>query len=313
MDRVLQVASISDSLNNALKDQFNTVRLWEQEDPEAFINENADAFDVLVTNASTGADASLQARFPNLKLIVTRSVGYDQIDVAAAHSKSIEVCNTPGVLNACVADCAMALMLDVVRQVSLADRYVREGRWLQAAYPLTTRVTGKKLGILGLGQIGSEIAKRAAGFDMEIGYHNRREKPGLDARYFSDAVELAAWSDVLMVVVSSSPQESPLITAEVLDALGESGYLVNVARGFVVDEPVLVDYLSRGKIAGAGLDVFAAEPNVPDALLSLDNVVLSPHTASGTHETREAMSQLVLDNIAAYLEGRPLITPIESL
>jgi hydroxypyruvate reductase len=310
MSRVLQIASVSQSLDDDLQSQFNTVRLWEQASPEAFLQQSADQFDVIVTNASTGASAELQAKFPNLKLIVTRSVGYDQIDVSAAQSRGIYVCNTPEVLNACVADCAVALMLDTVRQITAADRFVRKGKWLESAYPLTMRVSGKRLGILGLGQIGQEIAKRAAGFDMEIGYHNRNRKDGVAAEYFQSPVELAKWSDILMVVVSASPSAPALINAEVLDALGQQGYLVNVARGFVVDEPVLVEYLASGRIAGAGLDVYAKEPHVPQALIDLDNVVLSPHMASGTVETREAMCQLVLENVAAYLSGKPLLTPV---
>jgi lactate dehydrogenase-like 2-hydroxyacid dehydrogenase len=310
MDRILQLASISSSLDAQLKARFDVIPLWEQGDPDGYLQAHADQFEVLVTNASAGANAQLQSKFPNLKLIVTRSVGYDQIDVDFARSKGIAVCNTPKVLNACVADCAMALMLDVVRQVSKADRFVRQGAWVRGAFPLTTSVSGKRLGILGLGQIGLEIKKRAEGFDLEIGYHNRHQREGEAAKYFNDPVALAEWADFLMVVVATSPSEPPLINQAALNALGKDGYLINVARGFIVDEPLLVRYLKEGRIAGAGLDVFAHEPNVPTELFELDTVVLSPHVASGTHETRAKMGQLVLDNIAAYLEGKPLITPI---
>jgi hydroxypyruvate reductase len=207
---------------------------------------------------------------------------------------------TPEVLNDCVADTAMLLLLDVARSGTAADRFVRRGEWLKGQFPLQVRFSGKKLGILGLGRIGRAIARRAAGFDMEIRYHNRRTLADAPYQYAATLRERAQWADFLVVASAGGKESRGLVSAEILDALGPEGFLVNIARGSVVDEPALVEALAARRIAGAGLDVYVDEPNVPAALMGLDNVVLLPHVASATRETRQAMADLVLENLVSF-------------
>jgi lactate dehydrogenase-like 2-hydroxyacid dehydrogenase len=210
------------------------------------------------------------------------------------------------VLNDCVADLAMGLLLDGARRIAAADRFVRQGDWLQGRYPLTTRVSSKRLGIVGLGRIGQAVARRAIGFDMEIAYTNRRPAQGVAWRHEPSLLALAEWADFLVLTVAGGPATQHLVNAEVLRALGPKGLLVNVARGSVVDEAALVACLRSGELGGAALDVFQDEPRGPEALLALEQVVLAPHMASGTHDTREAMAALTLDNLRAGLMGEPL-------
>ena len=230
--------------------------------------------------------------------------------MAAAARRGIPVGYTPDVLNDCVADLAMGLMLDVARGISAADRYVRQGGWLKARYPLGHRVSGRRLGIVGLGRIGRTIARRAGGFDMDIRYHSRKPVAGVAFAHEPSLVSLAQWCDFLVVIVSGGPATRHLVSAEVIEALGPGGYLVNVSRGSVVDEAALVDALVNRRIAGAGLDVFEDEPRVPQALMALDNVVLLPHLASGTNETRQAMADLVLANLHSWFDHGRLVTPV---
>ncbi len=229
--------------------------------------------------------------------------------VDAAKARGIAVAGSFGTLDDCVADLAMGLAIDVMRQVSAADRYVRAGHWEQARYPLSVRVSGKRLGLVGFGNIGQVIARRAGGFDMDIRYHSRHPVPASALVHEPDLHALARWSDVLVVAVSGGAGTRHLISADVLDALGPQGFLVNIARGSVIDEAALVAALSTQRIAGAGLDVFADEPHVPAALLTLDNVVLAPHMGSGTHETRKAMEDLLMANLQHYFEAGTVLTP----
>jgi lactate dehydrogenase-like 2-hydroxyacid dehydrogenase len=247
---------------------------------------------------------------PKLEIISCFGVGYDGIDVAAATARKIAVTNTPDVLNDCVADTAIALTLNIMRRYVHADRFVRAGEWLKGAQPLMTSVHHKKMGIVGLGRIGKTIAKRALGFDMEIGYFGRNRQPESPFRYFAALADLASWCDVLVVITPGGAETRNLVDARILDALGPKGFLVNVARGSVVDEPALIAALKAGRIAGAALDVFADEPRVPAELLALDNVVVAPHVASATVETRKAMGDLVVDNLICQLEGKPLLTRV---
>jgi lactate dehydrogenase-like 2-hydroxyacid dehydrogenase len=227
-------------------------------------------------------------------------VGYDTFDLAHARARGVQIGYTPEVLNDCVADTAFGLLIDTARQLSASERFVRAGRWPQGQFPLATRVSGKRLGIVGLGRIGRVIARRASGFDMEIRYHNRRPVSDVPYAYEPTLLGLAQWCDFLMVISAGGEGTRHLISAEVLQALGPQGHLVNVSRGSVVDEQALVAALQSKTIAGAGLDVYQDEPNVPEALLQLDNVVLLPHVASATHETRQAMSDRVLDNLRGF-------------
>jgi hydroxypyruvate reductase len=240
-------------------------------------------------------------------------VGYDGVDIAAARERGIAVTHTPGVLSEDVADLALALMLAVARGLPSADQHVRTGKWPQGGLPLGRKVSGARLGIVGLGRIGQAIAQRAKAFGMHIAYTTRTEKPGTGFTYFPSAQALAAEVDFLVVITPGGADTRHLINADVLKALGPEGYLINVARGSVVDEDALVAALTAGTIAGAGLDVFANEPKVPEALWVLPNVVLTPHIASATVQTRQAMAELAFANMAAGVEGRPVLTLVPEL
>lgn len=267
---------------------------------------------VAITGGGEGIDAATIDACPDLKLIAVCAVGYDKTDVAHAKARGIAVTNTPDVLTDDVADLALALMLCVARKIPIHDRYVREGRWpREGSPPLTRKLTGQKIGILGLGRIGHAIAERVKPIAGEIAYYARSEKPGLEWRFFADPVALAAWADMLVVAVAGGAGTAGLVSREVIAALGPKGVLINIARGSVVDERALVEALMSGALGGAGLDVFADEPNVPKALLGLESVVLLPHMGSATRETRAAMAKLTLDNVEAFIAGRPLLTPVE--
>jgi hydroxypyruvate reductase len=308
--RILQAGRLMAELESALAEQFDCHPLWNEADAKAFLAAHGSEFQALVTSSKNGADGALMDALPNLKAITHFGVGYDNVDAAAAAQRGIPMSNTPDVLNDCVADVAIGLLIDAARGLSASDRFVRRGDWLKGQFPLTTRVSGRKLGIAGLGRIGQAIAKRAQGFDMDIRYHARRPVAGVAFKHEPSLVALAEWCDFLVVIVSGGPATRHLVSADVIRALGPRGYLVNVSRGSVVDEAALVDALVNGRIAGAGLDVFEDEPRVPDALKALDNVVLLPHLASGTKETRQAMADLVLANLhSIFKEGR-LVTPV---
>jgi lactate dehydrogenase-like 2-hydroxyacid dehydrogenase len=264
----------------------------------------------LATFGAGGADAKLMDALPKLEIISNFGVGVDSIDLDAAKKRGIIVTNTPDVLNDCVADTAMALTVNVMRKFPQAEGYLRAGHWAaKGAYPLTASLGGKTMGILGLGRIGEAIAQRARAFGMKIRYHNRNRKD-VAYPYDADAVTLAKNSDALMIVTPGGAATDKLVNAKVLDALGPKGYLVNIARGSVVDEPVLLKYLQEKRIAGAGLDVFADEPRVPPAFFSLDNAVLLPHVGSATTETRTAMGNLQVDNLLAHFAGKPVLTRV---
>ena len=309
---VLQVGPVKASLAEALKTEFSAELLpTDPAERSAYLAERAGEVEVAVTAYNVGVGTELMAQLPNLKAVVIFGVGYDSTDTAQARERGILVSNTPGVLTDAVADLAIGLLIDTLRGISRADRFVRDGRWAAGeTFPLTREVHGTKVGILGLGRIGEAIAARLAGFDCEIAYHSRRRVEGSPYRYAAGPVELAAQSDVLVVVIPGGPATDKMVNDEVLEALGPGGYLINVARGSVVDQEALVRRLKSGQLAGAGLDVFANEPNVPAELLELDTVVLQPHVASATEQTRQTMAELVLDNLRAAIDGRPLITPV---
>jgi hydroxypyruvate reductase len=309
---VLQLSRLSAPGDQRLADAFELVSLKDQPDPQVFLKEHGHRFQVAVTTAPVGASAAVLAALSNLKAVVCRGIGVDKVDLGYARDHQIAVSSTPDVLTECVADLAMGLMIDTMRGLSASDRFVRRGEWPKGAFPLTSRVWGKRLGILGCGQIGEAIARRAQGFRMAIGYHNRRRRDDLSFDYFDSPVSLAQWADVLMVVVTGGPQTVKLVDQAVLQALGPQGYLINVARGSVIDEPALIQALQTKAIAGAGLDVFIEEPKVPPAFMELDNAVLLPHVGSGTHETRRAMEDLVFDNVDAFFRNGRLLTPVEA-
>ncbi len=259
----------------------------------------------------SAVSAALMAQLPALEMVSIMGVGYDGVDVAAALKRSIVVTHTPNVLNDEVADLAIGLMLSVARRIPQADQYVRSGRWAtEGAMPLARKMSGARLGIVGLGRIGQAIADRAAAFGMSIAYTARSAKPGLAYPFYASALALAAEVDFLVIITPGGAGTFHMINAQVLRALGPRGYLINVARGSVVDEAALVDALQKGLIAGAGLDVFEKEPHPLEALRGLDNVVLTPHMASGTRETRQAMADLAVANLQAHFAGRPALSPV---
>ena len=259
-----------------------------------------------------GVDATMMDAMPDLRLIAIAGVGYDKTDVAYARAKGIAVTNTPDVLTDDVADLAIGLMIAVARRLPAQDTYVRKGRWEREGAPsLARRASGRRIGVLGLGRIGQTVAARARPFASEIGYFSRHPRPeGADYHYAESPAALAEWADVMIVTVSGGADTRHLVDRAVIDALGADGTLINVSRGSVVDEQAMVAALVDGRLGFAGLDVFADEPRVPAELLDMPNVVLAPHQGSATRETRRAMSQLALDNLAAFFAGRPLLTPV---
>ncbi|MEO8151948.1 MAG: 2-hydroxyacid dehydrogenase [Rhizobacter sp.] len=278
-------------------------------DPAAFVKVAAQ-ISAIAASGDSKVGAELMDQLPALKIISVMGVGYDGIDVAAAKARGVVVTHTPGVLNDDVADLALALMLALSRQIALADRFVRAGRWADGALPLGRKVSGARLGIIGMGRIGQAIAHRAQAFDMRIAYTARSAKSELPYAYHPTPAALAAHSDFLVVITPGGAGTRKLIDAEVLKALGAQGCVINVARGSVIDEAALIDALRQGVIAGAALDVFEAEPQVPQALREMDNVVLTPHIGSATAQTRRAMAELAFANLKAGLSGQPLLTPV---
>lgn len=267
----------------------------------------------IVGVAATGESlvpAALLAQLPRLKVVSVFGVGYDGVDTQAAIARGVPVTHTPDVLTDDVADLAIGLLLSVARQIPQAGQYVRDGHWPSGPMALGRKVSGGRVGIVGLGRIGQAIARRAQAFDMAISYTARTEKPDSGYRYYPSAKALAAEVDFLVVITPGGAGTSHLINADVLAALGTKGFLINVARGSVVDEAALIKALRAGVIAGAALDVFENEPNVPQALWNMPNVVLTPHMASATRETRQAMADLAFANMKAGLTGQPLLTPV---
>ena len=268
----------------------------------------------LIAAGDAQVEAATMEQLPNLKLVACYGVGYDGIDTEAAAARGVWVSNTPDVLNDDVADLALALMLALVREVPQVDRYVRAGQWqTRGDFALTDRLTGKRLGMLGMGRIGGAIVRRALAFDMDISYHATRIKPDSPHRWADSPSSLAAGCDILCVVMPATAQTRGMVDEQVLRALGKDGYLVNIARGALVNEAALIQALKNNTIKGAALDVFAHEPNVPDDLRAMDNVVLSSHQGSATTHTRLRMAELVADNIEAVLHGSVPVTPVNQL
>jgi lactate dehydrogenase-like 2-hydroxyacid dehydrogenase len=311
---VLQVGPLMPAVQEAITSEYGAVRLPDSgPEREEFLALHGGAFGVAVTSGKIGVGTDLMRALPNLRAVINFGVGHDTTDVAQAAERGITVSNTPDVLNDCVADTAIALYLDVLRRTSAADRYVRRGDWLSKGnFPLATKASGKKVGILGLGRIGRVIARRLEGFDCAISYYSRHAVEGVGYEYKESLRELAADCDVLIVAAAGGPGSVRLVDAGIIEALGPDGYLINIARGSVVDEDALVAALLAGRLAGAGLDVFADEPKVPEDLLALENVVLLPHLGSGTHETRAAMAELTLANLRQFVDTGSVLTAVEA-
>ena len=304
---ILQIGPLMPALEATLRERHEVLSAQAPSAAAPLANA-ADAARVIavVTSAPVGIPAAWLAQLPALKVVSSFGVGLDQLPLDSARALGLPVGYTPDVLNDCVADLAMGLLIDGARRIAAADRFVRRGDWLQGRFPLATKVSGKRLGIVGLGRIGQAVARRAAGFDMAIAYNNRRAIDGATWRHEPSLLALAEWADFLVLTVASGAGTHHLVNAEVLRALGPKGLLVNVARGSVVDQAALITCLQNGDLGGAALDVFDDEPRVPAALMAMDQVVLAPHMASGTHDTRRAMSDLVLANLQAGLSGEPL-------
>jgi lactate dehydrogenase-like 2-hydroxyacid dehydrogenase len=265
----------------------------------------------VVTGAPAALVGSTMARLPKLELVASFGVGYDNIDTAYASAHGITVTNTPDVLTEEVADTALGLLLCTVREFPQAERYLRAGSWLQAQYPLTTAtLRNRTVGMVGLGRIGKAIARRLEAFLVPVVYHSRNPQPDVSYRYYPNLLEMARDVDTLMVITPGGAATRNLISTDVLDALGPDGIVINMARGTVVDDDALIRALKERRIRSAGLDVFLNEPEVPAGYLELDHLVLFPHLGSATVYTRTKMEELVVDNVAAWADGRPPLTPV---
>ena len=270
----------------------------------------SEGIEAILTRSSYQLPASLLESLPNLKIIATSGVGFDGIPVDAARSRRVIVTNTPGVLDAAVCELAIGLLLSLLRRIPSADRFVRDEAWAHELFPLTSSLAGKRIGIVGLGRIGQGIARRLAGFDVEIAYCGAKVE-GVPCVMLADVQELATFADILIVCCPGGDKTRHLINGAVLSALGSSGFLVNVSRDTVVDEAALIDALANGAIRGAALDVFEKEPLIGSKLATFSNVVLTPHAGSATEETRHTMLRLALDNIHRVLDGSCALTPVQ--
>jgi lactate dehydrogenase-like 2-hydroxyacid dehydrogenase len=297
---------------DGLKPAFNLHVMADTKDKDALIASLAPRLRAIAVSASTErVDGTLMARLPKLEIVSTFAVGYDHIDSKWAGEHGVVVTNTPGVLTEEVADTALGLLLCTVREFPQADRYLRAGKWLERDYRLTpATLRDRTVGLVGMGRIGQAIARRLDAFKVPVVYHSRRPQQGVPYRHYPDLVAMARAVDILLVIVPGGPATRNMISAEVLDALGPDGIFINVARGSVVDEAVLIKALQDKRIMAAGLDVYAKEPQVPEELIAMDNVVLFPHVGSATVATRGAMDQLVVDNLLAWGAGKPPLTPV---
>ena len=275
-----------------------------------------DQVEILITTGGSGASADFINALPNLRLIACWGAGYENVDLKAAAAKGVKVCYSPGANAASVADLAVALLLDSIRRVTFCDRFVRSAEWEKPGNIRPQRkrgVTGRKIGVLGLGEIGWKIAKRLEVFETEVCYHNRRPRADAPWRYFDSLIGMARHCDVLMVALRADATNRRVVNADVIHALGRDGHLVNISRGSVIDEPALIAALRDGRIEGAGLDVFEREPHVPPELRELSNVVLTPHMGGGAVEALLAMSSAVVTNVAAFVSGETLPYPVPEM
>ena len=308
---ILELLDVHPGTTAKLDAEYNLHKLWEADDQESVVKKAAPIVKGVVTNGIAGISGELIERLPKLEIVAVLGVGVDSVDLETAKARGVRVSNTPDVLTVGVAELAMAILLDVSRKITWNDRYLREGRWpKEGDPPLSHSLSGRTLGILGMGRIGQAIAERAKVFGMDIIYGGRSPKPDLAYDFHGDPFALAKAADVLMVSCAGGPATAGLVSAEVIDAVGPEGWLINVSRGSVVDQPALIDALKAGRLGAAGLDVFANEPEVPAALIAMENVVLQPHQGSACVETRDAMGNLVLDNLAAHFAGKPLPTAV---
>jgi lactate dehydrogenase-like 2-hydroxyacid dehydrogenase len=300
---ILQTHKLLASCEQALAERYTVHKLHEAADKDALLAEVRDRVRAI---AGGNAGPELMDKLPKLEIIANFGVGYDSIDTKAARARNIRVTNTPNVLNDAMAEITIGLMVSLARRLPQGDQYVRQGKWTAGSFPLQGELNGKTLGILGLGRIGKEIAARAQAMRMRVVYHGRHKQANEPYVYYDKLVDMARDADWLVLIAPGGKSTDKIVNRDVLTALGPDGYLVNMGRGTLVDEQALVEMLQSGGIAGAALDVFEKEPNVPEVLFGLDNVVLSPHQGSATHQTRYKMGALVVQNLEAHFAGEPL-------
>lgn len=310
---LLQTGPLIPALETRLADRFEVTHLKAQGDPVDYLRRDGQRFVAIASSAAIGFDAALLPHLPALQVVSHFGVGLDRLPVSELKARGVTVSSTSGVLAQCVADAAWALLLATARRVGEADQYVRSGEWVRNGlnrFALGRRVSGARLGVVGMGHIGQAIARRADGFDMHVAYHTRNAVAGCRWPHVPALTDLARQSDFLVVITAGGPATRHLINADVLAALGPRGFLVNVSRGSVVDEAALLAALHSGGIAGAGLDVFEQEPAINEAWRTAPNTVLMPHAASATEETRQAMADLVADNLESFFTTGRLLTPL---
>jgi hydroxypyruvate reductase len=295
---------------DALAQEYALIKLWEQPDPQAYLREPRPGIRAAITTGVAGFRGGQIRNLPGLEIIACFGVAHGTLDLEAARSRGIVVTNTPDTSADEVADLALGLMLAVMRRIPEADRFVRSGAWEKKTFPLGCALKGKLCGVVGLGNIGRGIALRAGACGMNVCYHGPRQKMDADFPYYADVVAMARAADCLVIACPERPETRHLVNGAVLEALGEEGFLVNIARGAIVDEAALIEALEKHSIAGAGLDVFADEPRVPAALIALENCVLSPHIGTSTREIRATRTALLLANLRAHFAGQPLVTPV---
>jgi len=304
---ILQTGPLLASCEKALAERYTVHKLHETEDKDAWLKANGAR---IRAHAGSGVQKPLMEALPNLEIIASFGVGYDNIDTATAKAKNIRVTNTPDVLNDAVAELTIGLMISLARRIPQGDQFVRQGKWPGNSFGLFSELTGKTVGILGLGRIGKEIAIRAQAMKMRVVYYGRSHQPAVPHIYYDNLEDMARDSDWLVVIAPGGKGTDGIVSRKVLEALGPKGKLVNVARGTLIDEAAMVELLQNGGLGGAALDVFEKEPEVPAALLGLDNVVLSPHQGSATNQTRDAMGALLVANLDRHFAGEPLISAV---
>ncbi|KAL5697503.1 Glyoxylate/hydroxypyruvate/pyruvate reductase 2kgr [Ranunculus cassubicifolius] len=307
---VLMTCPMSNYLEEELEKKFNLLKLWKFSDQKQFLEENSYSIRAVVDTGTVGASSDLIDSLPNLEIVSSYSVGVDKIDLVKCKGKGIRVTNTPDVSTEDVADLAIALILTTLRKISESDRYVRKGLWKKGDFKLSTKFTGKPVGIIGLGRIGKAIAKRAEAFSCPISYYSKTENLDSNYKYYSSVVDLAANCQILVVACPLTDETRHIVDRKVIDALGAKGVIINIGRGQHIDEPELVSALVEGRLGGAGLDVYETEPKVPEQLFELDSVVLLTHGGSATLESRNGMADLVIGNLEAHFLNQPLLSPV---
>jgi lactate dehydrogenase-like 2-hydroxyacid dehydrogenase len=309
---VVITAKGMDWIEDELGKRLPLHRLWLEPNPDLWLAEwGPRTRAIAMTGGHARLDEAYMRQYPNLEIISSFGVGYDNIDAKAAAQRGIIVTNTPGVLDDEVADTTLGLMIMTVRQLPQSERYLRAGQWsATGAFPLSPSLRGRTVGILGLGRIGKAIATRITAFGLSVAYHGRHAQADVPYRYYSSLVDMAKAVDILIIVAPGGPTTRHIVNSEVLEALGPDGVLINVARGTLVDEKALIEALRKRTILAAGLDVFEHEPSVPQELIALDNAVLLPHVGSASVKTRRAMAQCVVDNVLAWADGKPPLTPV---